>query len=230
MGGKEYDDLKQIRLVRIDSQYQGSIRQEQPITMASICVKRNIIFGSKVYSQEAITSRGYVKTTMPLLKKALAEASREGDQPQGLAALHGLSRYVREALEREGLSPALEGWRNRTTQTTQSTHETDENQTDHVTTFLAMSSVATQIPRKGHTVVGIGTYSDARKGWTDLAKEYATIRPQSDDERYSFVREGDAQLFQSMGGFLVNIEYIGMDENPDYWKDAGGAMARFFFL
>jgi hypothetical protein len=25
------------------------------------------------------------------------------------------------------------------------------------------------------------------------------------------------------------VEYIG-DENPQYWEDAGGSMARFFFM
>jgi|EP00979_Chaetoceros_neogracilis_P007608 hypothetical protein len=37
----------------------------------------------------------------------------------------------------------------------------------------AVYSVATQIPRQNHSVVGMGTYTDARRGWSMLAKEYA---------------------------------------------------------
>lgn len=242
IGGKEYDDLKQIRLVRMlhDDSKQGitaataaaadtdigNSSSNSPTTMASICVKRNIIFGSRLYATSAQEQKqeqgggGYVQTTLPLLEKALLEASREGDQPQGLAALNGLSRYVRNALQQqqqeEQFSPALELWRNRD-------HDAEQ------VVLEAITSVATQIPRKGHSVVGIGTYSDARIGWTDLAKEYATIS-ETDETRYPFVQQGDATLFQAKGALLVNIEYIGFDENPDYWKDAGGAMARFFFV
>eukprot|EP00557_Chaetoceros_sp_GSL56_P000635 CAMPEP_0176494942 /NCGR_PEP_ID=MMETSP0200_2-20121128/10386_1 /TAXON_ID=947934 /ORGANISM="Chaetoceros sp., Strain GSL56" /LENGTH=272 /DNA_ID=CAMNT_0017892775 /DNA_START=24 /DNA_END=840 /DNA_ORIENTATION=- len=226
IGGKEYDDLKQIRLVRMLNDDSKQVittaaaaadtdigNSNSPTTMASICVKRNIIFGSRLYATPAQEQEqgggGYVKTTLPLLEKALLEASREGDQPQGLAALNGLSRYVRNALQQqqqeEQFSPALELWRNRD-------HDAEQ------VVLEAITSVATQIPRKGHSVVGIGTYSDARIGWTDLAKEYATIS-ETDETRYPFVQQGDATLFQAKGALLVNIEYIGFDENPDYWKD-----------
>ncbi len=88
-------------------------------------------------------------------------------------------------------------------------------------TLEAVQSVATQIPRQGHKVVGVGTYTDARDGWTELAKEYATIKGGNSAK--------EPQLFQKIGALLVGIEYIG-EENPRYWADAGGAMARFFFL
>jgi hypothetical protein len=264
IGGKDYDDLKQIRLVRT-VHHQGHCglllgrhHETEPTaataaassssntTLASICVKRNIIFGSRVYtnssSQDCTTTGGggYIQSTLPLMEKALGEASREGDQPQGLAALNGLSCYVRHAIQEEGFSPSLEVWRRRccfisssSSSSSSSLETVDAPQNEDAQQVLqAVTAVATQIPRKGHSVVGIGTYCDARKGWTDLAKEYATISEleHADRYRYKYVQEGDASLFQRMEAIFVNIEYIGLDENPEYWKDAGGAMARFFFM
>jgi hypothetical protein len=255
IGEKEYDHLKQIRLI-----VEPTPACTNPTTIASICVKRNIIFGSRIYSTSpqdlmmgtkrggvGVTGTGtggggggdYVQITLPLLEKALLEASREGDQPQGLAALNGLSQYVRHAIQQEGFSPALEVWRSRCGLPCgddggdgDAGLNGDPIMNDHAQQVLeAVTAVATQIPRRGHSIVGIGTYCDARKGWTDLAKEYATVSAATRDvDRYRHVQQGDASLFQSMGGFLVNIEYIGYDENPEYWKDAGGAMARFFFM
>ena len=103
------------------------------------------------------------------------------------------------------------------------------NEEEGAIALEAVKSVATQIPRQGHSVVGVGTYTDARDGWTALAKEYATRRRGQGGEGVENAEDGESQLFAKVGATFVNVEYIG-DENPQYWADAGGAMARFFFL
>ena len=140
------------------------------------------------------------------------------DQPQGVATLNGLSNYVRYGLENPYFSDALEKLK----------LSSSEGENGMIS-FDAVRSVATQIPREGHQVVGIGTYTDAKDGWTELAMEYAKKRGENGSKEMEMVKEGEPQLFQKVGAVLVNIEYIG-DENPQYWGDAGGAMARFFFL
>jgi len=137
------------------------------------------------------------------------------DQPQGLAALNGLSSYIRHAIQNPNFSAAMEQLK--------LNGGGSGDGDDGAIILESVHSVATQIPREGHDVVGIGTYTDARRGWTELAKEYANARGGE------MVVEGEAQLYQKVGAVFINIEYIG-EENPGYWKDAGGAMARFFFL
>ena len=261
VGGKEYDDLKQIRLVQLPSHQNN----HNPTTLASICVKRNIIFGPKVIHHQK-NDKGFVKTLSPLLKQAFDQASIEGDQPQGLAALHGLAHYVTLAMQEDGpvVSPVLEQLKKEAHQQQimmqesqsqsqlQLHSESDSKsvmsdqiqpqlqlqtqpqpqtalQDDAQIVLEAIYSVATQIPRNNHSVVGIGTYTDARRGWSMLAKEYAEYNRNHEYCKGKLIREGDAQLFQRLGGIFVNVEYIG-DENPKYWEDAGGSMARFFFM
>ncbi len=71
VGGKEYDDLKQFRLVRLPS-----VIHPEPKTLASIYVKRNFVFGSQVYGDNG--NDGFAKRCLPILKKALTEAGVEG--------------------------------------------------------------------------------------------------------------------------------------------------------
>jgi hypothetical protein len=151
--------------------------------------------------------------TLPLLQRALQEASSEGDQPQGLASLHGLCHYVQECI----LYPSK-------SRTMLSLIQESEKNAEGKIILQAVQSVATNTPRESKTEIGWGTYTDARPGWTRLAKEYGSL---SDTEMTTI---GESQLFQKVGGVLINIEYIGKEENPEYWKDAGGSMARFFFL
>eukprot|EP00979_Chaetoceros_neogracilis_P009190 scaffold2090_cov151-Chaetoceros_neogracile.AAC.7 len=241
IGGKEYDDLKQIRLVQLPSHKNN----QKPTTLASICVKRNIIFGPKLIH---LNDKGFVKTLSPLLKQAFDQASVEGDQPQGLAALDGLAHYVTLAMQEDGpiVSPILEQLKKEAAQHQQqqqlilqesqaspATYTDDGSERasvqDAQLVLEAVYSVATQMPRQNHSVVGMGTYTDARRGWSMLAKEYAQYNRNHEYCKHKLIREGDAQLFQKHGGVFVNVEYIG-DENPQYWEDAGGSMARFFFM
>lgn len=231
IGGDKFDDVKQIRLVRLPT-----IDKPDPVTIASICVKRNIIFGARQHvkniSKEGKNEKGFVKTCLPLLKRGLELAGSEGNQPQGLATLHGLSAYCRHVLNNPSTSEAME-----------ELMDLAKNQGDENSAIIleAVQAVATQVPREGHSVVGVGTYQDARPGWTKLAEEYATLRGpdkkkdetvddgSSDGGNDLTLVEGEPQLFQRVGATLVNIEYIG-EENPQYWIQSGGAMARFFFL
>jgi hypothetical protein len=238
IGGKEYDDLKQIRLVQLPSHKNN----QKPTTLASICVKRNIIFGPKLIH---LNDKGFVKTLSPLLKQAFDQASVEGDQPQGLAALDGLAHYVTLAMQEDGpiVSPTLEQLKKEAAQQQQLILQESQSSPaaytgdgserasvqDAQLVLEAVYSVATQIPRQNHSVVGMGTYTDARRGWSMLAKEYAQYNRNHEYCKHKLIREGDAQLFQKHGGVFVNVEYIG-DENPQYWEDAGGSMARFFFM
>jgi hypothetical protein len=291
VGGKEYEDVKQFRLLQIPS---NSNSRQTPTTLASICVKRNIIFGPKLHTNTGLglvgglgsgSGSGFVKILHPLLKHALKEASSEGDQPQGLAALNGLVDYVSFAMQSDAalngvgvgvgvnhgtgtangvggstdvvvISPALEQLKmeahaHKTSNSESQTQTKSQTESEAQIVLEAVYSIATQTQRINHTTISAGTYNDARKGWTLLAKEYASfpfkhdycsrrqfsLPLQSESEsqlpllsQKVIVQEGDAQLFQTLGGVLVQVEYIGIDENDGYWKDAGGAMGRFFFM
>jgi len=267
----EYDAVKQCRLIELPDQY-----HPQANLLASMHVKRNIIFGTRVHDAEAYlkyalkknkgnrdellnddidnndddfeddngrmmekededgneddlshgsdmcsaskstkNNWGFVKICKPLLKQCLYQAGVEGDQPQGLAALDGLSAHVRYMMDHPSQrSKAMELLQ---------VQALSQNDDQKKLVYEAVQSIATQIPRAGHDVVGLGTYLDARAGWTQLAKEYALTR------MGPTIVQGESQLFQSSGAVLVGIEYIG-EENPNYWIDSGGAMARFVFV
>lgn len=204
VGGHEYDALKQIRLVQLPS-----ITFPDPKTLASIYVKRNMIFGTRVH----FSSEKGIMIALPLLKRALHEAGSEGDQPQGLASLYGLCHYVQQCILDPSISPTM-----------LSLIQESEQSTEGKIILQAVQSIATNVPRESNMEVGWGTYTDARPGWTRLAKEYGSL---SDTETTLI---GEPQLFQKVGAVLVQIEYIGNEENPEYWKDAGGSMAKYFFL
>ncbi len=70
VGGKDFDDLKQFRLVQLPS-----VDLELK-TLASVYVKRNIVFGSAIHTEDG----DLVKDCLPLLRRALTEASSEGGE------------------------------------------------------------------------------------------------------------------------------------------------------
>lgn len=242
-----YDAVKQLRLYELPCD-----EFPQPNLVASMHVKRNIIFGTRIHDRSYLfrvrgkssmeqddnevgihtnskklgieidgnyQNSGFIKTCKPLLKQCLEHAVVEGDQPQGLAALNGLNARIKYLLEHPDQSKAMKNLFQQ--------QQNNEGKDENVIGYESIHALATQIPRKGHDTIGFGTYIDAREGWSKLAKEYALNRNSSYEE---CIVQGEAQLFQSLGAVLVGIEYIGIEENPNYWKDAGGAMARFFFL
>jgi len=83
--------------------------------------------------------------------------------------------------------------------------------------YEAIKSIATGIPRTGHSVVGQGTYRDGEQGWKELAKEYV-----------SSGLSIEAQLYLTNGGKLIGIEHLA-DTSREGLMDAGGSLAKFQF-
>lgn len=172
--------------------------KDSKLKLASIHASKNILFGAKVITK----SIGSMEEACGgLVDAALEDAASQGEQPQGIAALNGLCDWVSRGIQGKEDIATLE-----------KLQEKDPE------TYEAVVAIATGVPRKSHTVVGMGTLRDGQYGWGELAKE--------------FVATGlgdEVRLYQSKGGELVNIEHLA-DHSEDYIKSAGGAMARFFFL
>lgn len=166
---------------------------------AALLAHRNILFGArKGNAVDETTICSLSELCPPLLEIAVKDAGENGDQPQAIANLTGLSDWVKECLEGNGNSKEL-------------------SKLDPLI-LEAVQAIATGIPRKGHSVVGVGTYRDAEQGWKALATEFVELNLSE-----------EANLYQMHGAQLVGIEHLA-DKNPDYLKSAGGAMARLFFL
>lgn len=165
------------------------------INVAALLAHRNIVFGARSFQGFALQ-----EVCPPLVDMAVRDAGENGEQPQAIASLSGLCSWVEACLEsKESLE--LESLRSM-----------DPN------AFEAVKAIATGVPRKGHSVVGAGTYRDGEDGWKKLATEYV--------ER-DLAEE--ASLYRSLGARVVGIEHLA-DRNPEYLSSAGGAMVRLFFL
>jgi hypothetical protein len=189
-GSKEYLLLPPKKSIQ-DAKLDPSLK------LAALYRHRNIIFAARTFQKQYALG----DICLPLVELALKEAGENGDQPQAIASLAGLSEWVNSCLKAEQESTELEKLR----------------QNDPVT-FEAVEAIATGVPRKDHSVVGIGTYRDAEQGWKALAREYV--------ERN---HAEEVNLYEKVGARLVDIEHMA-DQNPAYLKSAGGAMARLFFL
>jgi hypothetical protein len=113
---------------------------------AAIFAHRNIVFGSQTEIEDMTFGCGR------LLDAALEDCGSLGDQPQAVASLSGLCKWVASGLETEDALRKL--------------------REDDQVAFEAVKAVATGVPREGHTVVGVGTYRDAEHGWRLVAKEF----------------------------------------------------------
>jgi hypothetical protein len=189
-----------------------------PLVLASLTAHRNVVFGAKKLSSSSSSSSTDdlpLLSTLcePLLIRALEDCYSNGEQPQALSALHGLTAYVRQCLDGQLESPALQ-------EMLLLEEEKDDNNdaTTNKIQYEAVRAIATGLPRPGHTVVGPGTHRDAGLSWAALAREY--IQQGRCDE---------CVLYHSQGGALVDIELLA-DTQTDYLQSAGGAMARFFFV
>lgn len=190
-GSKEYLLLPPHKTIE-ESKVDSSVK------VASLFRHRSILFAARSFHD------GYSinDVCLPLVDVALKEAGENGDQPQAIASLHGLSQWVSTCLE-DG---------------DQSSEQLDKLRRDDPLSFEAVQAIATGVPRKGHSVVGVGTYRDGEVGWKALAKEYA-------EKHFS----EEVNLYEKRGGRIVEIEHMA-DQNPGYLQSAGGAMARLFFL
>lgn len=109
-----------------------------------------------------------------------------------------------------------------------------KDESDRSSMLEAVRAIATGHPRPGHTVVGAGTYRDGRRGWVALAREYShlAINPNALALDASYVRRRgleEVALYKSREGEVTAIEHLAHTQ-PEYLREAGGAMARIFFV
>ena len=201
----------------------------------------------------------YLAACGSLLDIAKEDASINGQQVQALATLNGLCSWVTECLDNDGkVSDVLIGLTHGTQPNTLMQQKAEKSgntppgkrsnqkiQTNAATLILkkesqrikmleAVRAIATGEPRPGHSVVGAGTYRDGRKGWVALAREYTQLatNPDSVTLDASYVgRRGleEVALYKSRDGEVTKIEHLAHTQ-PEYLREAGGAMARLFFV
>jgi cell division septation protein DedD len=197
-----------------------------------------------------------VHVCLPLVQAALQDAGSQGEQPQAVSTLHGLSSWVVECLEGRQQSQVLNNLQRQAQSATSAATSSDDDDDKSAASASAASAasialgavraIATGIPRLGHSVVGVGTYRDGQVAWQALAKEYVHLSrsssssaaaastavsttEQQQEPNNCFYGSQESELYQAAGGQLVGIEHLA-DQQPAYLKSAGGAMARFFFL
>jgi hypothetical protein len=118
---------------------------------------------------------------MPLLDAALMDAPEEGERPQAVSTLHGLSVWAAAGILGRTPSKAV----NRI-----------QKDTEKSVSLKTALSIATGIPRPGHSVVDQGTYRDGAAAWEELTKEYVSLH-----------RSEECQLYQTRGAELVHIAH-----------------------
>ncbi|KAL7532719.1 hypothetical protein ACHAWF_004223 [Thalassiosira exigua] len=201
----------------------------------------------------------YLAACGPLLDIAREDSGRQGEQIQALATLNGLCSWVAERLERDGegsevLAELMRG-ESRSDATPQSakkestlpagkyasqqirdasTRSLPKNKKGRAKAIEAVRAIATGLPRPGHSVVGAGTYKDGREGWVALAREYALLSAadgmgSSRPLDVGIRRSEEVALFASREGEITGIEHLA-HTSPEYLREAGGAMARLFFV
>lgn len=184
----------------------SQIIQDPSVTAAALFAHRNIVFGARSF-------HGYplVDVCLPLLKVAKEEVEtiEHGQQPQAVANLKGLSEWVAGCFESDN--------KNDIENSTILLRLREEGSDDNSVALGAVRSIATGLPRSGHSVVGTGTYRDGEKLWQELAKEYIQLGLSE-----------EINLYQKEGGAVVAIEHLA-DRSPDNMERAGGAVARLIF-
>lgn len=186
--------------------------------LARLKASKNFIYHAKVV-QRSLGTPAEVCTS--LLEAALKDAKSQGEQPIALASLSGLTQWVAGGIEKisnndnNGDNSSDEG--ENSSIVIQSLLKDLQSRDEK--TFEAVKSIATGIPRPGHSVVGQGTYRDAEKGWRQLAHEFVTLGLSEESELYQI---------PSSGGVLDSIDYLA-DTSREGLMDAGGSMARFKF-
>lgn len=174
--------------------------------LARLSADGNLIFHAKVV-QRSLGSHSHVCKT--LLEMALTDLSSGGETPQALASLDGLCDAVSDAIRSEGQEMEESG--SNIPSILAALKANDEK------SYEAIKSIATGIPREGHSVVGQGTYRDGEQGWKKLAEEYVSSGTAS-----------EAQLFIANGAKLIGIEHLA-DTSSEGLMDAGGSLAKFHF-
>ena len=180
--------------------------------IASVRANRNVLFGAKC---NFANDTEFIKACTPLVKAALVDAGKHGEQPQALAALDGLCDWVSTCIERGGKgSKVLES-------ILQEIKESDNND-EAIALYKAAKAIATGKPRPGHKVLGAGTFRDGRPLWEKLAREYAEGAGGNGAAR-------ESELYRQSGMEVVGIEHLA-DTSEHYLRTAGGAMASLFLV
>jgi len=165
--------------------------------LGRIFADKNYIYGAKVVQRSLGSHSDVCKR---LLDMALEDSKSQGEDPVALASLDGLSRWIVGGIEGKNEIAHL-----------------NELQASDEKSFEACKSIATGIPRPGHSVVGQGTYRDAEIAWRSLATEYVTLK-----------MSDEANLYQGNDAQLVGIDHLA-DTSREAMMGAGGSMARFIF-
>eukprot|EP00579_Thalassiosira_antarctica_P010247 CAMPEP_0201911164 /NCGR_PEP_ID=MMETSP0903-20130614/2222_1 /ASSEMBLY_ACC=CAM_ASM_000552 /TAXON_ID=420261 /ORGANISM="Thalassiosira antarctica, Strain CCMP982" /LENGTH=368 /DNA_ID=CAMNT_0048445855 /DNA_START=26 /DNA_END=1132 /DNA_ORIENTATION=+ len=200
----------------------------------------------------------YLAACGSILDIAREDAAINGQQVQALCTLNGLCSWVKECLDRDGkgsdtLTRLMHGERQPNTLTSKKENKAPhggkrsnlkiqdssaafmpKKKPERLQVLEAIRAIATGEPRPGHSVVGAGTYKDGMKGWVACAREYSQLatNPNSVSLDASLVgRKGleEMALYQSRGGEVTKIEHLAHTQ-PEYLREAGGAMARLFFV
>jgi len=144
-------------------------------TLANLRAHRNIVFGAQFR----------IDLAAPLLRVALEDCSTEGEQPQAVSTLHGLSQWVCDCLDGK--------------------QESDTLPTLDAINLEAITAIATGIPREGHFVVGQGTFRNGAQGWKALAREFLELGLSEEANLY---RRADAQLVAIEHLADTNTKYL----------------------
>jgi hypothetical protein len=106
---------------------------------------------------------------LALLDAALVDASEEGEQPQAVCTLYGLSVWAASALLGKTKSKAVSKM---------------QRDPERAVSLKAALSIANGIPRPGHSVVDQDTYRDGAAAWEELAKEYVSLHRSEECQLY----------------------------------------------
>lgn len=171
--------------------------------LAALRANRNVMFGA-VSNVAALKIQ---EICQPLLEKALQDCNTTGEQPQALAALHGLCKYACSMIDLGGVEGPKQS------ETIKGIVEDND-----WLTLQCVTSIASGIPRPDSTVVGPITHKNAGDGWYNFAKEFVKVG-----------LADECELYKSAGAEFIDIELLA-DTNKDYMAQAGGAMARLFWV
>jgi hypothetical protein len=251
---------KESRLLRKEMGEQRLISGSLPTLpwIASLRAHRHMIFGATIRNgsftgdhveqtlqkQASAKSFKLIGTVGSLLDAALSDCSSTGEQPQALATVNGLCSWVAlqfELLEGKQIRKAPP--ESKVLQKYWQRRGTDQR---GMMELEAVRAMATGIPRSSQqsmdsmertsgveqdpvTTIGLGTYRDGQILWEQLAKEYIS------EMHAEQCTADEIELYRSRRGVVTHFEYLALADtgsavSPSYLREAGGIMARLFFV
>lgn len=222
--------------------------RNKAIILATLHANNNIVFGASVNAtviREGKDETDDVPSILDLcpilLHAALTDCSNEGEQPQALSTLHGLSAWVRQCLDDDSpiQSTVIQALQERMKDPTAGVDHVISSSSavgrqimnvDARQQLECLTAIATNIPRPGHSVVGQRTHADGAFAWEALSREYALLDYDNDNTATIKLSE-ECLLYRKYAESceLVEIQLLA-DTSPAYLLSAGGAMARFFVM